>query len=203
MFANILWNSSMVSWHAPCLVHFPKRLLSNDILSIWQNIPVLAPFVVTLALGLRPRQGLARVRAKREAWESHFVLLRVQKSVREWTLTLPRKLPLWELESQWTLESLESDSRGQNSLDWRVPCIIGNLLERKCLKWACMTHLDISNTSYGQKKGRESNWQFDSWPLKVTNRPNFLAFRWRATYSWKSFDEGYNFALDLILIRGL
>jgi hypothetical protein len=47
-------------------------------------------------------------------------------------------------------------------------------------KMACMTQLDTSNTSYGQKKGRESKWQFDSWPLKVRNRPNFLAFRWRA-----------------------
>jgi hypothetical protein len=34
-----------------------------------------------------------------------------------------------------------------------------------------MTHLDISNTSYGQKKGRESNCQFNSQPLKVENRP--------------------------------
>jgi hypothetical protein len=24
-----------------------------------------------------------------------------------------------------------------------------------------MTHLDTLNISYGQKKGRESNWQFD------------------------------------------
>ncbi len=36
----------------------------------------------TLALGSRPRQGLARVLAKREAWESHFNP-GVQKSVRE------------------------------------------------------------------------------------------------------------------------
>ncbi len=36
-------------------------------------------------------------------------------------------------------------------------------------------HLDTSNTSQGQKKGRESNWQFDSRPLKVENRPDFLA----------------------------
>jgi len=27
-------------------------------------------------------------------------------------------------------------------------------------------------TRYGKKKGRESNWQFDSQPLKVRNRPN-------------------------------
>jgi len=36
--------------------------------------------------------------------------------------------------------------------------------------------------SYGQKKGRESNWQFDSRPLKVGNRPDSLVRRWRATY---------------------
>jgi len=27
--------------------------------------------------------------------------------------------------------------------------------------------------------------------------------RWRATYCWKALNEGYNFILDLILIRGL
>jgi hypothetical protein len=35
--------------------------------------------------------------------------------------------------------------------------IIENLLERRCLKWARIAYLDIWNTSYGQKKGRESN----------------------------------------------
>jgi hypothetical protein len=59
------------------------------------------------------------------------------------------------------------------------------------------------HTSYNQKKGRESNWQFDSQPLKVKNHPNFLACRWRATYRWKALDKGYNFALDLISIEGL
>jgi hypothetical protein len=33
--------------------------------------------VATLALDSRPREGLARVRAKRESWESHFMLLGV------------------------------------------------------------------------------------------------------------------------------
>jgi hypothetical protein len=131
------------------------------------------------------------------------MLPEVQKSVREWTLTLPRELPLWELESRWTLNFLESDRRGQNSLDWGVLYVIGKLLELKCLKWACMTHLNIWNTSYGQKKGRESNWQFDFQPLKVGNRPDLLTYRWRATYCWKVLDKGYNFALDLILIVGL
>jgi hypothetical protein len=75
-------------------------------------------------------------------------------------------------------------------------------LKLGCLKWALMTHLDIWNTSYGQKKGRESNWQFDSRALKVENQPNFLMCKRRATYRWKALNEGYNFALDLIAIRG-
>jgi hypothetical protein len=66
-----------------------------------------------------------------------------------------------------------------------------------------MTHLDIWNTSYGQKKGRESNYQFDSRPLKVKNQPDYLACMWRATYYWKALNESYNFASDLISIRGL
>jgi hypothetical protein len=39
--------------------------------------------VVTLTLGLRSKQGLARLRANREARESHFMLPKMQKSVRE------------------------------------------------------------------------------------------------------------------------
>jgi hypothetical protein len=33
--------------------------------------------VATLALGSRPRQGLAKVRAKNETWESHFMFVGV------------------------------------------------------------------------------------------------------------------------------
>ncbi len=76
-------------------------------------------------------------------------------------------------------------------------------MKRRCLKWACMTHLDIWNTSYGQKKGQESNWQFDFLPLKVGNQPNFLAFRWHAKYRWKALNKAYNFASNLISIGGL
>jgi hypothetical protein len=45
--------------------------------------------------------------------------------------------------------------------------------------------------------------QFDSRPLKVRNRPDLLACRWRATYLWKALNEGYNFVSYLISIRGL
>jgi hypothetical protein len=76
-------------------------------------------------------------------------------------------------------------------------------LKCKCLKWARIVHLDIWNTSYGQKKGRESNWQFDSRPLKVGNRPDSLMCRRCATYCCKVLNEGYNFTLNHIAIGGL
>jgi hypothetical protein len=70
-------------------------------------------------------------------------------------------------------------------------------------KWAHMSHLDICSTSYGKKKGRESNWQFDSRPLKVGNRPDPGLCRWSATHCWKALKESYKFALKLIPIKGL
>ncbi len=53
------------------------------------------------------------------------------------------------------------------------------------------------------KEGQESNCQFDSQPLKVRNRPDWLACRWCDIYHWKDLDKGYNFGLDLTSIRGL
>jgi hypothetical protein len=66
-----------------------------------------------------------------------------------------------------------------------------------------MGHLDIYNTSYGKKKAWESNWQFDSRPLKVRNRPDPNACRRSATHHWKALNESYNFASYLVLIGGL
>jgi hypothetical protein len=131
------------------------------------------------------------------------MLLGVWESVKEWTPTLPSELPLWKLESWWTPKFLKSIASVKTHWIEAFFYIIGKILEFKCLKWACMTHLGSSNISYGQKKGWESNCQFDSRPLKVKNRPNFLTCRWCATYRWKVLNEGYNFAWDLTSIKGL
>jgi len=119
-------------------------------------------------------------------------------SMKEWTLTLSRQLPLWEMESRWTSETSESNFRGKNSISCGVLYIIGKLLELKCLKWARIAHLDIWNTSYGQKKGRESNCQFDSRPEKVGNWFDLLGCRGHGKYYWKVLDESYNFASNHI-----
>ncbi len=76
-----------------------------------------------------------------------------------------------DLESSGTPEYLEFDSRGQNTLHWGVIGFIEKVSKCRCPKWPRIGHLDICSSSYGQKKGRESNWQFDSRPLKVGNRP--------------------------------
>jgi hypothetical protein len=104
---------------------------------------------------------------------------------------------------RWIPECSQRDYKSQNAMDRKVLHTIGKLLKCRCLKWARMTHLDIWNTSYGQKKGQESNWQFDSQTLKVRNHSNFLAYKWRATYHWKALDKGSNFVSDLIPIGGL
>jgi hypothetical protein len=101
------------------------------------------------------------------------------------------------MESQWTPKTSETDLRGQISMACGALYINGKLLKRRCLKWARIAHLDIWNTSYDQKKGRESR------PLKVENQPEILSCRRRATYRWKALDESYNFALDRTPIRGL
>jgi len=99
--------------------------------------------------GCRPRgrkpgsrgKGITRVRAKRKpgshitySWECKKVL----GSVREWTLTLPRQLPLGKMESWWIPETSESDCRGQTSMDCGVLYINRKLLKRRCLKWLAL-----------------------------------------------------------------
>jgi len=107
-------------------------------------------------------------------------------------MKLTLEIGTWK--SSETPKTLEFNYRGQNTSHWGVFYIIEKLLKCRCRKWPCMDHLDICNTSYGQKKGRKSNWQFDSWPLKVGNRPNPSVCRWSATHCWKAIEERYNFA---------
>jgi hypothetical protein len=144
--------------------------------------------VATLGLGSRPRQGLAKVRAKSEL-ESHISYSQECKKVRG------NEPPHSQVNSHfgsWSPNGLLNFQREIARVKTNgLICYLYHwkLLELRCLKWVRMTHLDTPNASYGQNKGRESNWQFDSQPLKVGNRPDFIACRWRATYHWNSFDK--------------
>jgi hypothetical protein len=106
-----------------------------------------------------------------------------------------------DLESSGTPECSELNNKAQNTSHWDVLGDIGKALKRKYRKWPRIGHLDICSSSYGQKKGRESNWHFDSRSLKVGNRP-LLDIRFEsATCRWKDLEKGYNFGLDLVAIR--
>jgi hypothetical protein len=115
--------------------------------------------------------------------------------------SLTPKMGTWE--SARTPKISEFDCKGQNTSHRNVLYIIGKLSKCTCRKWTRMSHLDIFSTNYDEKKGQESNWQFDFWPRNVANRPDRGVCRRSATYRWKALNEGYNFAWDLIAIKGL
>ncbi len=140
--------------------------------------------------------------------------LRSPKTKCHFNVALVVATPLWpsvgvkpntpkvgDLESSGTPECLEFHNKAQNYSYWGVLGVIGKVLKRRYRKWPRIGHLDICSPSYGQKKGRESNWQFDSRPLKFGNRPlPDIRFE-SATRRWKDLDEGYNFGSDLVAIR--
>jgi hypothetical protein len=123
---------SLVTWHGT-FVQFPPPLKGR-----WCLHHVLCH---SPSLGFATKARACKGAGQKWARESHLMLSGVQENVREWTPTLPSELPLWKLESQWTLEFLERNCKGQNSLNWKVFYIIGKILELGCLKWAHMTHL--------------------------------------------------------------
>ncbi len=113
----------------------------------------------------------------------------------------PNTSKVGDLEFSGTPECLKFDSKAQNTSHWGVFGVIGKVLKRRYRKWPRIGHLDICSPSYGQKKGRESNWQFDSRPLKVGNRrlPDLRIKS--AIRRWKDRDVGYKFGSDLVAIR--
>jgi hypothetical protein len=138
--------------------------------------------VATLALGSWSRQGVARLRAKRKIRESHHMLSGVQRVWRNEPSHSQMNSHVGNWNPKLSPKSSKHNCRGQNPSPSNVFYIIENPLKLICLKWTCIAHLDIWNTSYGQKTGRKSNWQFDSRLLKVGNRPDFLMCRQHATY---------------------
>jgi hypothetical protein len=161
--SNVLWLTHVL---LSCLktfaifTHGSHTNFFNGYANATYTLIVLTSYVATLALGSRPRQGLVRVWTKSEARESHFMLPGGWECRRVWGnehshSQVSSHFGSW---SPGGLLSLQRAIAGvKTPLDWGVPYIIGKILKCRCLKWARMTHLDIWNTSCGQKKGRESN----------------------------------------------
>jgi len=152
--------------------------------------------VITLTLGLRLRQRLARVWAKREAQKSHLMLPGVRKV---WGNEPSHS----HVNSHFGSWSPRKQLHGSKPIGLRNFFYHWKNFETKMFKMGLHDPFGHLKQNYGQKKGQQSNCQFDFRPLKVKNRPDFLLCRWHATYCWKVLDKGYNFVLDLISIRGL
>jgi hypothetical protein len=107
------------------------------------------------------------------------------------------------LKSSATPECSELDIKAQNTLHWGVLGVIEKVLKFRYRKWPRSVNSDICSPSYGQKKGQESNWLFDSRPLKVGNRPLPDVALKSATRRWKALDKSYNIDSGLVPIRVL
>ncbi len=92
----------------PCLLDFQTTMLGRPDLEKDYRNP---------NLGFATKARACEGASQEWAGEPHFMLPRMQESVREWTFTLPSELPFWELESQWIPKFSEGDCKGQNSLD--------------------------------------------------------------------------------------
>jgi hypothetical protein len=141
-------------------------------------IEVKGNFVATLALGSRPRQrgckgagqeeGGSHITYSQECkkvWGSEPSHSQVNSHVESWS---PERTP----------KSSERNCRGENSLPWKVFYIIGKVLKFRCPKWPRLSHLDVCSPSYGQKKGRESNYQFERKRLLTTKSRESTRFTW-------------------------
>ncbi len=109
------------------------------------------------------------------------------------------KLGIWSPPGLLNVQS--STKRGKTPGIRDVLGVVGKVLKRRYRKCPRIGNSDICSPSYGQKKGWESNCQFDSRTLKVRNRRLFDIRIGSAIQRWKDLDEGYNFGSDLIPIQ--
>ncbi len=122
--------------HGPYTFELACTTIQKDpiFLGLYTMINNLTPIVATLALGSRPRQGVARLWAKTETRESLHMLPGVQRVWGNEPSHSQVNSHVGSWSPQWTSEFSKRDFKGQNSLPWRVLYIIEKLLKCRCLK---------------------------------------------------------------------
>jgi hypothetical protein len=111
--------------------------------------------VATLALGSWPKQGVARLRAKKETRESHHMFPGVRRVWGNEPSHFQMNPHCGSWNPKWTLEFSEHNCRGQTHRLEKNIYIIGKLLKHRCLKWAWIFHLK-SETQVMIKRKAES-----------------------------------------------
>jgi hypothetical protein len=85
------------------------------------------------------------------------------ESARDEAWWLPSALPFWELHSFESYGKLTLVEKKKNT-KLGPQYTIKKVLKRRCLKCLHIAHLNLVCMSYDQKKGWESNWEFESQP---------------------------------------
>jgi hypothetical protein len=188
----VLWQ--IVNW-PKWRLHFFLKI--NGVV-VWSMLNV-----TTLALNSWLKQGLARVRAKKEARESHLMLSGMQKNVKEWTLTLPSELPFWEFESQMDSQIFRGQLQGSKFIGLRRYLYHWKAFGTYMFKMG--SHDPFGSLKHKLWPKERSGVKLIIWLLttKSWESPRFPCVQVTCHIRWKALDKGYNFALDLISIGGL
>jgi hypothetical protein len=100
-------------------------------------------------------------------------------------------LSLWELHSCGSCECLEPWLERQKRTKMGIHYTNRNFLKCRCLKCHRIVHLNLICTSYDQKKGRKSTWEFDSRPQIPWKKASNEVQSGRVIHLWKDIFERY------------
>jgi hypothetical protein len=104
-------------------------------------------------------QGHMRPRECVWVWNT---LSQMGENARDGSQCLANALPLWELHLCRSPKCLEPWLEKQTNTILGPYNTMGKVLRCRCLKCPLIVHLDLIYMNYDQKKGQESNWEFDS-----------------------------------------
>jgi hypothetical protein len=103
-------------------------------------------FVTKLARGMERWQSNMQPR-------SHIHALGSARECEGMSPHTPKRAPILGVGVPRDSQIFREKFEGSNLLDWICLYTIEKIWRCRCLKWACMIHLSIYNTSYGWKKG--------------------------------------------------
>jgi len=109
------------------------------------------------------------------------------ESARDEAQWFPNAFSFWELHLCGSCECLKLWLERQTSTKLGPQETMRKVMKRKCLWWPHIVHLNLICMSYNQKKGRKSNWEFDSQPrIPWKQRSNEVRLG-HALHCWKDF----------------
>jgi len=108
-----------------------------------------------------------------------------------WNLMTPKCTLILGVTLVWDLWMFRALVKKEKNVKLGPQYTIRKVLERTCLKCPHIVHLYLICMSYDQKKGHESNWEFDSRSQILRNKGSNEVRLGRVIHHWKNIFEGY------------